>query len=146
VGRALRGVLTGVGCLAVIGILIVVVVIVVVAVSLSGGGGTAGSGGGEGGGSDKVVARVSGTQGIKFSGNIGTLDKGRSVDGTIPAEYQVKEFDTSELSTDTVSMVMQKSGRQGKMTCEIAVGGKVVKSASTTANYGTCDVTWSPME
>lgn len=144
-GRALRGVLTGVGCLAVLGIGLVFVVIIVAAVSLSGGGGST-EGSGKEDKPDKVVARVSGTQGIKFSGNVGTLDKGRSVDGTIPSEYEVKGFDTGDLSVDTVSVVMQKNGPQGKMVCEIVVGGKVVKSSSTTAKYGTCDVTWSPME
>lgn len=145
-GRALRGVLTGVGCLAVLGIGLVFVVIIVVAVSLSGGGGAPSGGGGEEEKPDKVVARVSGTQGTKFSGNVGTLDEGRSVDGTIPSEYEVKGFDTGNLSADTVSIVMQKSGREGKMVCEIVVGGKVVKSSTTTAKYGTCDVTWSAME
>ena len=142
-GRALRGVLTGVGCLAVLGIGVVLVVLVVVVASLGSGGG--GTGGGEDK-PDKVLARISGTEGLKFSGNIGTLDKGRSVDGTAPQEFPVKGFDTSDLSTDTVSLVMQKTGRQGKMVCEIVVGGKVVKSSSTTADYGTCDVTWSPIE
>ena len=143
-GRALRGVLTGVGCLAVVGIALVFVVLIIVVVSVGSGGGGAGGGGGDK--PDEVVARVSGTEGLKFSGNIGTLDEGRSVDGVVPAEYPVKGFDTSDLSTDTVSLVMQKKGRQGEMVCEILVGGKVVKSSTTTAAYGTCDVAWSPME
>lgn len=144
-GRALRGVLTGVGCIAVIGAVLVVIVLIVVVASLgSGGGGTAGEGGDDK--PDTVVARVSGTEGLRFSGNIGTLDQGRSVDGTAPQDFQVKGFDTGDMSTDTVSLVMQKDGRQGEMVCEILVGGKVVKSSKTTADYGTCDVTWSPIE
>lgn len=139
-GRALRGVLTGVGCIAVIGAVLVVVVIIVVAVSL---------GSGEGGGeqdSQTVVARVSGTEGLKFSGNVSTLDSGRSVDGTVPDEYGFKDVDTSSLSTDTVSIVMQKKGRPGEMVCEIVVGDEVVKESSTTAEFGTCDLTWSASE
>jgi hypothetical protein len=143
------------GCLGVV-IRLAVVILLVIAVaaslmSLIGGGGSSG-GGGVGGGSggeekpDKVVARASGTEGIKFFGNVGTLDEDRAVEGTVPASYPIKGFDTSERSTDTVTMVAQKYGRQGKLTCQIVVGGEVVKQASTTANYGTCTVTWSPVQ
>lgn len=145
-GRMLRGLVTGIGCLTVIGIGVVGVVIIVVAVSLSGGGGGGSGGGGAEDKPEKVVARISGTQGLKFSGNVGTLDEGRSVDGTVPAEYEVEDFDTGDLSTDSVSIVMQKNGTGGEMVCEIVVGGEVVKSSTTTADYGTCDVTWSPLD
>lgn len=136
-GRALRGVLTGVGCIAVIGAVLVVGVIIVVAVSL---------GGGEQEESEPVVARISGTEGVEFSGNIGTIDQGRSVDGTVPAEYGVEDVDTTSLSTDVVSVVMQKEGTEGEMVCEIVVGDEVVQESSTSAEFGTCDVSWSPSQ
>ena len=139
--RLLRGVLTGVVRLAVGGIAVVVVVIIVA---------IAASSGGDGGGPQQpqankaVIARVGGTPGIKFSGDVGTADRDRSVEGTVPQDYPIKGFDTSNTSIDVLSMVMQKSGKGGKLTCQVVLGRKVVKSDSTTARYGTCTITWSP--
>lgn len=79
-----------------------------------------------------------------FTGSYGNIDTTRSVDGTVPAEYEVK-VDTGFMSFDAVTAVMQKAGAgAGELGVEIVVGGEVVKQTSTTAEYGVVTVTWSP--
>jgi hypothetical protein len=50
------------------------------------------------------------------------------------------------VSDGEVYMMMQKLGREGKLTCQIVVGEKVVSSDSTTAERDYCGPTWSPVE
>lgn len=95
-------------------------------------------------GSSNVIIRVTGNG--AFSGNYGTLDSSRSVDGVAPEEYPV-EVDTGFLSMDSVSAVMQKDGAgSGELRVQIVVDGEVVKETSTTAEYGVAQVNWSPSE
>ena len=98
----------------------------------------------EEGNSSNVIIRVTG--GESFSGNYGTLDSSRSIDGVAPAEYPV-EVDTGLFSMDSVSAVMQKNGAgSGELGVEIVVDGEVVKETSTTAEYGVAQVSWMPGE
>ena len=91
-----------------------------------------------------VIVRVTGSE--SFSGNYGTLESSRSVDGVAPAEYPV-EVDTGFFSMDSVSAVMQKNGAgSGELGVQIVVDGEVVKETSTTAEYGVAQVSWSPSE
>lgn len=91
-----------------------------------------------------VIVRVTGDE--AFSGNYGTLESSRSVDGVAPAEYPV-EVDTGFFSMDSVSVVMQKNGAgSGELGVEIVADGEVVRETSTTAEYGVVDANWSPAE
>lgn len=132
----------GIGC----GGLIVLAVLIALAALVFGGGGGAPEGERKGG-ADRVLVRVTGDRGVRFSGAYGNTDSTRSVDGTTPAEFAVRGVDTGSLSTDVVTANMQKT-RAGseRLTVQIVVGGRVVKEASTTAEYGTVDVTWSPQQ
>lgn len=99
---------------------------------------------GDEGGTSNVLVRVTGNE--SFSGNYGTLESSRSVDGVAPAEYPV-EVDTGFFSMDSVTAVMQKNGAgSGELGVEIVVDGEVVRETSTTAEYGVVDVSWSPSE
>lgn len=94
--------------------------------------------------SSGVVVRVTGSG--AFSGNYGTLDSSRTVDGVAPTEYQV-DVDTGFLSMDSVSAVMQKNGSDSsELGVQIVVDGEVVKETSTTAEYGVAQVNWAPSE
>lgn len=91
-----------------------------------------------------AIVRVTGNE--AFSGNYGTLDSSRSVDGIAPAEYSL-EVDTGLFSTDSVTAVMQKTGAgSGELGVEIIVDGEVVQETSTTAEYGVAQVSWIPGE
>lgn len=96
-------------------------------------------------GGSGVIVRVTGSE--AFSGNYGTLDSSRSVDGVAPAEYAVEGLDTGMFSFDSVSAVMQKNGAgAGELRVEIVVDGEVVKESYTTAEYGVVQTNWSPAE
>ncbi|MDP9476576.1 MAG: hypothetical protein M3R38_12985 [Actinomycetota bacterium] len=93
----------------------------------------------------EVFVRVTGDAGISFQGNIATLDGSRSVEGTTPQEFAV-EVDTGFLSGDSVSATAQNSDGAGNLTVQIVSDGKVVKEATTTAQYGVASVSWIPSE
>jgi len=95
-------------------------------------------------GSD-VVVRVTGSG--AFSGNYGTLETSRSVDGVAPAEYSVEDLDTGVSSFDSVTAVMQKTGAgANELGVQVVVGGEVVRESSTSAEYGVAQVSWSPSD
>lgn len=96
-------------------------------------------------GDSGVIVRVTGTE--AFSGNYGTLDSSRSVDGVAPAEYEVEGLDIGMFSMDSVSVVMQKTGAgAGELGVQIVVDGEVVEDSYTTAEYGVVQASWSPAE
>lgn len=93
-----------------------------------------------------VVVRVGGTEGVAFSSNYGNIDSDRSVEGTVPAEYEV-EADTGAFSFDNVSAFFSKAGEgQGELTVQIVADGEVVNESNTTAPYGTVSANWSPSD
>lgn len=97
-------------------------------------------------GDSGVIVRVTGTE--AFSGNDGTLDPSRSVDGVAPAEYAVEGLDTGMFSADSVSALMQKTGAgEGELGVQIVVDGEAVEDSYTTAEYyGIVQTNWSPAE
>lgn len=93
----------------------------------------------------EISVLITGDPGISFSGNIGTLDGSRSVEGTTPQEFAV-EVDTGALAFDSVSVTAQNSDGSGNLVVQILRDGEVVKEQSTTAQYGVASVNWSPSE
>lgn len=95
-------------------------------------------------GSD-VVVRVTGSG--AFSGNYGTLETSRSVDGVAPAEYAVEDLDTGTFSFDSVTAFMQKNGAgTNELGVQIIVDGEIVQESYTSAEYGVAQVSWSPSD
>lgn len=93
-----------------------------------------------------VVVRVEGDQGLPFSGSYGNLDTQRSVDGAVPAEYEV-DVDTGFMSMDSVTATMQKNQQgPGELLVEIVVDGETVKESNTTAEFGVVTVNWTASE
>lgn len=136
-----RRVLIGCGALSILGVGAVIVLVVGVLIGSTSG--TAPDSGGGGGdpipdaGAGTVTVRVTGTEGIPFSGSIGNADGSRTVQGAVPDEFTVKAE-----SLDVVTALIQKEDVPGRLTAEIVRGGEVVKHASTKAAYGAVTVTY----
>lgn len=99
-------------------------------------------------GTATVLVRVTGTEGLKFTGNIGTLDGSRSVEGTVPQEYEV-QVETGPLDFDSVRAYFSRDfldETDGTLGVEIVYEGKVVKQSETSAQAGSVSVNWSPGE
>jgi hypothetical protein len=97
--------------------------------------------------SSEVAVRVSGTQGVEYSGSYGTSQGQRSVDGALGAEPEDYEVDaqTGRFEFDVITATFQKrSPGPGTLRVEIVSEGEVVASQETTAEYGVANVSWSP--
>jgi hypothetical protein len=74
----------------------------------------------------------------EWSGSISAGGSSRSISGSGTKTIEVKESPT------TISVSAQKSGDSSeKLTVQILKNGDVVKEASTTAEYGVAQVTYS---
>ena len=94
----------------------------------------------------KVTVRVTGSSGEQFGANFGNLRSSRSVEGVIPADYEV-EVHTDPSSGDYVSATAWKTTDDSKeLKVQILDGARVLKESSTTKDYGAAGVRWSPSE
>ncbi|MDQ3964848.1 MAG: hypothetical protein M3246_00085 [Actinomycetota bacterium] len=95
-----------------------------------------------------VVVRVSGTQGVAYSGSYGTAREVRNVNDTAlgaePRNYELEEVGSEE---GAVNAVFKKSspGRETLMV-EILVDGEVLTRSETSAELGSVTVNWVPQE
>ena len=93
-----------------------------------------------------VIVRVTGSNGESFGANYGNFSSSRTMEGVIPADYEV-QVNTDPNSGDYVSAVAWKySGNSDELKVQIIDDGKVVKEGSTTKDYGAASVRWSPNE
>jgi hypothetical protein len=94
-----------------------------------------------------VAVRVSGTQGVEYSGSYGTTQGQTTVDGTLgarPDEYEV-DAQTGRLQIDVVSASFQKrSPGPGQLRVEIVSDGDAQASQETSAEFGVVSTVWSP--
>ena len=95
-----------------------------------------------------VLIRVSGTPGVVFSGNYGSLRGGStSVEGVLgeePKEYAVP-IKSRPFDYDSVQASFTKRGlRKGTLRVEIVANGWVVKEQETSAGHGSVAVNYSP--
>lgn len=96
---------------------------------------------------EKVTVRVTGAEGVPFGANYGNLLASRSVEGVVPAEYEVL-VRTDPGSADYAWAEAWKTTGNSK---ELRVrmldeGGKVIREWSTTEDYGSAYVRWGPNE
>ncbi len=131
-----KGILFGCGAILALGI-VVGVIVAVISAGMSGEGGEPAQ--------EDIIVRVTGDEGIEFSGSYGELEGSQSVDGVTPQEYEVP-IDTGIASIDSVVAVMQKDSAAGELTVQIVRNGEVVAERSTTAEYGLVDLAWSPSD
>ncbi len=80
-----------------------------------------------------------------YSCTIGSVDGSRSVEGTPPQEYEVA-VDTGPFDYDMVSAFCWKSGTPGTLGVQIVYDGQVRQEATTSAEFGTASVSWSPQD
>jgi hypothetical protein len=94
-----------------------------------------------------IAVRISGTQGVEYSGSYGTTQGQTTVDGTLgarPDEYEV-DAQTGRLQIDVVSASFQKrSPGPGQLRVEIVSDGDVQASQETSAEFGVVSTVWSP--
>jgi hypothetical protein len=95
---------------------------------------------------EEVVVRVSGTEGVAYSGAYGSIaGEPRSVDdalGDEPQEYEV-EVGEGEAATGGVFAGFQKTEPgAGRLTAQILADGQVVSESTTYAEFGAVNVDW----
>jgi hypothetical protein len=139
----IRGLVAGLGLISVLAALIFVAFLMVN--SLGGGlsGGLAGDAP-SGGAADSLVLRISGTPGVRFSGNYTTPQGSQNFSGTLgatPTDYELGGEGIAGLNVVTANV--QKQGMGGTLKVEILKNGQVVQSAATNATNNTVSLTYS---
>ncbi len=84
-------------------------------------------------GESNFTIKVSGTNGLEFSGHYMTLTAGRIsaskvVEGKVPDQYSV--------SGNIVSCTIQKKTEKGILNVQVIKDGKIVSTSETTVAYG----------
>lgn len=96
---------------------------------------------------ETVTVRVTGAEGVPFGAIYGNLRASRSVEGVVPAEYEVR-VQTDPGSADYAWAEAWKTAGDSK---ELRVqilddGDKAIRQFSTTEDYGSAYVRWNPNE
>jgi hypothetical protein len=139
----LRALVATLGFITVLATLIIVGVLTVNSLGASLGGGFA-EDTPSGGATNSVVLRISGTQGVQFSGNYTTPQGSQDISGTLgadPTDYDLGGQDVAGMSVLTADV--QKQGTYGTLKVEILKDGQVVQSAETNATNNAVSVTYS---
>jgi hypothetical protein len=90
------------------------------------------------------VLRISGTPGVRFSGNYTTPQGSQDISGTLgadPTDYKLGGEDVAGMSVLTANV--QKQGTHGALKVEILKDGQVVQSAETSATNNAVSVTYA---
>jgi len=85
--------------------------------------------------SNNYVIEITGTNGLEFTGSIGGGANQRSVQGSIPATYEV--------NTWPAVAVIQKKEASGTLTVTMKKNDRVLNSQTTDADYGVVTVSSS---
>jgi hypothetical protein len=139
----LRALVATLGFITVLATLIIVGVLTVNSLGASFGGGFA-EDTPSGGTTNSVVLRISGTQGVQFSGNYTTPQGSQDISGTLgadPTDYNLGGQDVAGMSVLTANV--QKQGTYGTLKVEILKDGQVIQSAETNATNNAVSVTSS---
>ena len=139
----LRSLVAALGFITVLSTLIIVGVLMVNSLGASLGGGFAGDTP-SGVATNSVVLRISGTPGVRFSGNYTTPQGSQDISGTLgaaPTDYKVGGEGVAGMSVVTVNV--QKQGTYGSLKVEILKDRQVVQSAETNATNNAVSVTYS---
>ena len=86
-----------------------------------------------------IFFEISGTSGMKYSGNVGGAEKSRSVEGTVPDKVSVSE-------SGIVSGTFNKESEEGELTVRLIESGRTLVSESTTAEYGNVSLTQNDVQ
>lgn len=78
------------------------------------------------------IIEVTGTGGLEFTGSIGGGANQKSIQGSVPANYEVSDW--------PAVAVIQKKGTSGTLTVTITKNGRVLNTQTTDADYGVVTV------
>jgi hypothetical protein len=93
-----------------------------------------------------VTVRVKGPEGQPFGINYGNVRSGHSVEGVVPADYEL-EVDTDPRSWDYAwALAWKTTGDSKELRVQILDNGKVIREWATTEDYGSAYVRWYPNE
>lgn len=95
---------------------------------------------------NSVVVRISGTEGIPFSGTYGTIEgELQTVDDSVGAQPTEYEVEVQEGVFDGVTAGFQKSEPgQGELKVAIVADDQVVVESRTLAEFGAVNADWFP--
>lgn len=83
--------------------------------------------------------RITGTEGLSFSGRVGSAQELKRVQGSVPKEYELL-FRGAAI---TAAIRKQEPG-QGTLGVEVIRDGEVVTSKETSTAPGVLNVVWTP--
>jgi hypothetical protein len=92
-----------------------------------------------------VVVRVSGTEGVPYTGDYGTIAGDlQTVDDTLENEPTEYEVEVGQGGPDGVTASFQKVQPGGRLKAEILADDEVVVESTTYAEFGSVIVYWLP--
>ncbi len=86
-----------------------------------------------------VTVRITGTEGLAFTGRVGSTQELKRVQGSVPKEYELPFRGAAA----TAAVRKQEPG-QGTLGVEVVWGGEVVASKETSSTPGILNVVWTP--
>lgn len=93
-----------------------------------------------------LTIRLKGPEGEPFGVNYGNVSSGRSVEGVVPADYEV-QVDTDPSARDYAwALAWKTTGDDKELRVQILDNGKVIRQWATTEDYGSAYVRWYPNE
>ena len=140
----IRAVVASLGFISVLAALIIAALLMVNSMGGSLAGGSAVNAPSEGA-AESVVLRISGTPGLRFSGNYSTPESSKNISGTLgvdPTDYDLGGEGVAGFNVVTANVYKKETS--GTLKVEILENGQVVQSAATNATNNTVSVTYSP--
>jgi outer membrane biosynthesis protein TonB len=86
-----------------------------------------------------IVVRITGTEGLAFSGRVGSTQELKRVEGSVPKEYELP----FRGGAATAAVRKQEPGR-GTLRVEVVRGGEVIASQETSSAPGILNIVWTP--
>ena len=86
-----------------------------------------------------ITVRITGTEGIPFSGRISSAQDVQRVEGSVPKNYEIAFEDAA-----VTAAIRKQEPKQGTLKAEVVRGGEVVASRESSSATGVLNVVWTP--
>lgn len=86
-----------------------------------------------------ITVRVTGTEGLAFTGRVGSAQELRRVEGDVPEEYELPFAGAAVTAT-----LRKQEPSQGTLGVEVIRDGEVVANRNTSSPTGILNVVWTP--
>lgn len=93
-----------------------------------------------------LTLRITGSTGEEYGANFGSRLSSRTVEGTIPDDYEIEVNTDSSFGDYFTATAWKTSGDKKELKVQLLDNGKVLKETSTTKDYGATGVRWTPNE